>query len=126
MAELNEKIAENIKSIRKNKGLSQAKFATLFDKKRGSVDQWERAIYAPTIDILIKLADMKGCSLDYLVGRDFDNPTNETPAEPATHYGLKIEDLKSKNDSLRREIITLKELVDSKNEIIDLYKSKNG
>ena len=63
-------LAENIKKLRKKKGLSQDKLAKLADITLTTFVKLESgANDNPTIKTLTKLADALGVSLDELVGR---------------------------------------------------------
>lgn len=63
-------ISENIKKIRKKKGLSQDKLAKLADVTHTTLVKLEAgANDNPTIKTLNKIADALGVSLDDLVGR---------------------------------------------------------
>lgn len=72
MKTIEETIKENIKSARKNSGLSQEELAKKIDVTHASISFWERGVNIPNVRDLWKMADELGMSIDELVGRDFD------------------------------------------------------
>lgn len=61
---------DNIKRLRKNKGLKQQEIAELLGVKRNTYSDWENGKTEPSFDNLFKLADFFDISLDWLFGRD--------------------------------------------------------
>ena len=47
-------LSENIKTIRKSKGLSQEEFAVKLNVVRQTVSKWERGLSVPDSDLLLK------------------------------------------------------------------------
>ncbi len=63
-------LAENIKRIRKKKGLTQEKLARLADISNNTLVKIEMGMAKePTITTVTKIADALGISIDDLVGR---------------------------------------------------------
>jgi len=63
-------LAENIKRIRKRKGLTQEKLARLADISNNTLVKIEMGMAKePTITTMTKIADALGVSIDELVGR---------------------------------------------------------
>lgn len=63
-------LAENIKSIRKKKGLTQEKLARLADISNNTLVKIEMGMAKePTITTITKIADALEVSIDMLVGR---------------------------------------------------------
>ncbi|MBQ9118017.1 MAG: helix-turn-helix transcriptional regulator [Clostridia bacterium] len=64
-----------IQELRKEKGLSQKGLAEKVASTNKNIWAYENNVAIPPLDILIKLADFFGCSIDYLCGRadDFGN-----------------------------------------------------
>lgn len=60
-------IADRIKSIREQNGLSQAQLARKLSVSRSSVNAWELGISAPTIQYVIEMARLFRVSTDYLL-----------------------------------------------------------
>ena len=59
---------ENIKRIRKSKGLSQEELAIKLNVVRQTVSKWENGLSAPDSDMLITLADELDTSVNVLLG----------------------------------------------------------
>lgn len=67
--------AENVKSLRQKKHLSQEQLAGLLNVGHEAVADWEAGSAYPDFEKLLMLAEMFGTSLDRLVGRaDEDEP----------------------------------------------------
>ena len=62
-----------LKEIRKENKKTQGEIAQAINITQATYARYELDIITPTIDNLIKLADYYGVTLDYLVGRKFNN-----------------------------------------------------
>ena len=69
-------LSDNIKRIRKSKGLSQEELAIKLNVVRQTVSKWENGLSVPDSDMLITLADELDTSVSVLLG--------ETVTEPVT------------------------------------------
>lgn len=61
---------DNIKRLRKNKGLKQQEIADILGIKQNSYSDWENGKTEPSYENLVKLADLFEVSLDSLFGRE--------------------------------------------------------
>lgn len=61
---------DNIKRLRKNKGLKQQELAEILGISQKSYSHWENGKTEPSFENLVKLADLLEVSLDWLFGRD--------------------------------------------------------
>ncbi len=61
--------AERFKELRQDKKLSQSKVAELLGVSPSVVCYWETDRSEPTAPNLVKIADLFGVTLDYLLGR---------------------------------------------------------
>lgn len=61
---------EKLKSERKNKGWSQEQLAEHLFVSRQSVSKWENGQNYPSIEIIIKVSDLFGITIDELLRRD--------------------------------------------------------
>ena len=61
---------DNIKRLRKNKGLKQQEIADILGVKRNTYSDWENGKCKPNYEKLEKIADFFGVSLDWLFGRE--------------------------------------------------------
>ena len=82
---------ENIKAIRKSKGLSQEELAIKLNVVRQTVSKWENGLSVPDSDMLISISEVLETSVSILLG--------ETIVES------KVDDLKSISEKL--EVINL-------------------
>ena len=67
---MREILAERLKACRKEKGLTQMQVAVYCDITEKAYQNYELMTREPKLEILIRIADLYGVSLDYLVGRD--------------------------------------------------------
>ena len=58
-----------LKQCRKEKGYTQSQVAIYCDITENAYQNYELMTRAPKLEILIKIADLYGVSLDYLTGR---------------------------------------------------------
>lgn len=63
------KLAERLKHVRKEKGLSQNALAKLLNVTQPAVAKWESGTREPSLDDLISLANVLGETTDFLLGR---------------------------------------------------------
>lgn len=67
-----------LRSIRQVKGLTQAELAEKMGVTQSLVAMWERGAVLPSAEKLPRLADLLGCSIDALYGRE---PPGGAPGE---------------------------------------------
>ena len=63
-------IAESIKELRLERGLSQAALAKSIGESQKAIDYWERGVNEPKATYIVLLADFFGVTTDYLLGRE--------------------------------------------------------
>lgn len=90
-------LGDNLKQLRKDKGLTQQEMANLFGISRGTYAHYEINRREPDAETLSKLADFFGVTVDDLLGR-------ESPQNPVTGEPLTV-----------REITDLKKFIDQPN-----------
>ena len=56
-----------IKELRKERGLSQTAIAEAVGVTSGAVSQWEAGLTNPTLETLVKVAQVLGCTVDELL-----------------------------------------------------------
>jgi transcriptional regulator with XRE-family HTH domain len=61
-------IGEHILILRKKKGISQAELGKAIGTSGDIIGRYERDIITPSIEVIMKIADQLGVSIDYLVG----------------------------------------------------------
>lgn len=66
---------KRLKELRNEKGLTQKELAEKINSTDKSIWAYENNVAIPPLDVLLKLADVFECSIDYLVSRadDFGN-----------------------------------------------------
>ncbi len=69
-------IANKIKILRENKGLSQKALADKLGITRSSVNAWEQGISVPSTQYIVELANLFEVSTDYLLNFKNDNAIN--------------------------------------------------
>ena len=60
---------ENIRKLRVDHGYTQKKVADYLNIKQNTYSQYEIGVLNYPVDVVVKLADMYGVSVDYLLGR---------------------------------------------------------
>lgn len=60
---------QNIRNLRNDRGYTQNQVAKYLNVKQNTYSQYEVGILNYPIDVLCKLADLYGVSVDYLLGR---------------------------------------------------------
>ena len=64
---------KNLRSIREDNDIKQKDIATFLNVSQNTYSQYETGVISLTAEILVKLADYYGVSVDYLLDRT-DNP----------------------------------------------------
>ncbi|MDR1100752.1 MAG: helix-turn-helix domain-containing protein [Clostridiales bacterium] len=63
-------LADKIKKLREQKGLTQSELARKLDLTRSSVNGWEMGLVVPSTQIIVELSHVFNVSADYLLGLD--------------------------------------------------------
>ena len=92
-------LKENIKTLRKSKGLSQEELAIKLNVVRQTISKWEQGLSVPDAEVLIKLAEVLDTTVSKLLGEKISES--------------KVDDLKAISEKL--EVINLR-LSQRKNE----------
>ena len=67
---------ENIKSLRKLKGITQEELAIRLNVVRQTVSKWEKGLSVPDAEMLIRIADIFEISVSELLGENIKNETS--------------------------------------------------
>ena len=70
-------LSENLKNLRKAKGLSQEELAIKLNVVRQTVSKWEKGLSVPDSEMLIRLAEALDTSVTVLLGETIDMQENE-------------------------------------------------
>ena len=65
--------SENLKTLRKAKGLSQEELAIRSNVVRQTISKWEKGLSVPDADLLIRLAEIFEVSVSELLGAKIEN-----------------------------------------------------
>ena len=68
---------ENIKSIRKSKGLSQEELAIKPNVVRQTISKWGKGLSVPDSDLLISLSEVLETPVSTLLGETMDEPKSD-------------------------------------------------
>ncbi len=90
---------ENIKKLRISQGMSQVEFATLVGVTKQCVSNWENDNVLPSIEMLVKIADIFKVKTDFLLGREPERSIDISglTEEQAGHISLIIRDFEALN-----------------------------
>lgn len=69
--------SENLKTIRKAKGLSQEELAIRLNVVRQTVSKWEKGLSVPDADLLIRIADIFEVPVSKLLGAAIESESGE-------------------------------------------------
>ncbi len=75
---------EKLSQLRKENNYTQEQLAELLQVSRQSISKWESGLAYPETDRLIKMGNLFGCSMDYLLKDDVEQRT--TPAQPSPSF----------------------------------------
>lgn len=80
-------LSENIKAIRKSKGLSQEELAIKLNVVRQTISKWEQGLSVPDADMLISISEVFGTPVSTLLGETIA----ETKADDLSVISEKLE-----------------------------------
>ena len=69
---------ENLKTLRRQRGLSQKALADRLHVVRQTISKWERGTSVPDADLLIRLAEELDTTVADLLGETISEPSDET------------------------------------------------
>ena len=91
---------ENMKALRKNKGLTQEELANRLNVVRQTVSKWEKGLSVPDAEMLQKIADVLESDVSQLLGAPV--PQNENTDVIAEQLSRINEQLAVKNNRSRK------------------------
>ena len=74
-------LSENIKNLRKEKGMSQEELASKLNVVRQTVSKWEQNLSVPDSEMLIRLAEIFEVSVSCLLGETVEKSDTKTELE---------------------------------------------
>ena len=84
------KLAENIRSFRKERKLTQEQLAEVLGVTTGAVYKWESGLSIPEINLLVDMADFFDTSVDVLLGYRVRDNRLSAIAGRMCEYGSRI------------------------------------
>lgn len=101
-------LSENIKNLRKEKGMSQEELAVKLNVVRQTVSKWEQNLSVPDSEMLIKIAEVFEVSVSRLLGETVEENDTKTELEKISQ---KLENLNvmmaERNQKSRRIWLTV-------------------
>lgn len=87
---------ETIKQLRISRGYNQVEFARILGVTKQCVSNWENDNVIPSIEMLVKIADVFHVTTDYILGRSDTTSIDVTGLtnEQISHISLIVDDLK--------------------------------
>lgn len=103
--------AENLKKLRKDKGITQTQFASQFNISSGTIAMWETGKRMPDTDMLKKIAQFFDVSIDYLLDNEKSSSENSDELDNV-YFSLAKEAQQSgiNPDDIRLAIETIKNM----------------
>ena len=94
---------ENIKKMRISRGMNQVEFARRVGVTKQCVSNWENDNVVPSIEMLVKIADVFNVRTDALLGREHDAMLDVSGLSEAQrgHVALIVKDFEELNKSTR-------------------------
>ncbi len=85
---------ENIKKLRITRGANQVMLARILGVTKQCVSNWENGNVLPSIEMLVKMADVFGVTTDHLLGREERSTLDVSglTEEQRGHISLLIQD----------------------------------
>ena len=80
-------LAERLKQLRAEKGMTQVQLAQMLDVSKGTIAMWETSKRKPSFEILSKLSDIFDRRMDYILGYSDDASSPQPPEEELDQLG---------------------------------------
>lgn len=92
-------LGERINELRISNGWNQVELAHKLNITKQTVSNWENENIQPSVDMLIKIADLFGVSTDYLLNRNTKATLDVSglSTEEIQHINMIINDIRNKN-----------------------------
>ena len=91
---MNNTLNENIRALRISYGYNQVEFSKKLGVTKQCVSNWENDNVVPSIEMLVKIADLFNVTTDFLLGRNDKKQIDISglTTQQATHISLIIND----------------------------------
>lgn len=80
------RLSENIRALRRRRGLTQEQLAEALGMTPGAVYKWEAGLSQPELAVIVELADLFDTSVDVLLGYEMKDNRRQTAAERLQRY----------------------------------------
>lgn len=89
---------QRIRLLRRARNMSQVELANRLGVTKQSVSNWENDNIQPSVEMLMKLADVFSVSTDYMLGIESDEylDVSDLPKEVIAHIRQIVDDLRAK------------------------------
>lgn len=107
--------SDNLKKLRKAKGITQTQFASEFNISAGTIAMWETGKRMPDTEMLKKIAQFFNVSIDYLLDNE-KSPSDESEGLDNVYFSL-AKDAQQNGidpDDIRLAIETIKSMKNRK------------
>lgn len=105
-------LKDNIKSMRKSKGLSQEELAIKLNVVRQTISKWEQGLSVPDSELLIKVSEELDVSVSALLGENIEGKKQDDLKVIAEKLEVINEQLSMKQKQKRKRIINLLIIMD--------------
>ena len=95
-------LSDNIRNIRKRKGISQEELAIKLNVVRQTVSKWEKGLSVPDSEMLIKLAEKLDTTVNVLLGENVEPSEASEIQALAAKLELLNEQLAKQNEAFRK------------------------
>ena len=119
----NNSIKENIRRIRKRKGMTQEEMALRLGISLTAYRDLEKGATNIVNSNIPKIAEITGVTTEEVLGYS-TRPDESKIHDVTVEYGLHMESMQTRINDLEKIVESLKELIEVKNEIISMLKKK--
>lgn len=105
-------LKDNLKTLRKNKGLSQEELSVKLNVVRQTVSKWEQGLSVPDAELLISISDVFDTPVSIILGENIDEKENNDLKVISEKLEVINEQLSMKQKQKRKRIINLLIIMD--------------
>lgn len=89
-------LSQQIRLLRQAHKMSQVELAKKLNVTKQSVSNWENDNIQPSVEMLVKIADVFSTSMDYLLGNSMKEciDVSDLPVDVVAHLRMLVEDLR--------------------------------
>lgn len=115
---------QRLKQLRVERGLTLKELAGILDTTESTLSRYENGNNSPGVPMLLEMAELFGCSVDYLLGESNDRRTAEEVLKKYYQDGVSLEEVFDKFEAeYKGEKLTREQIVDLF-KILDIIYSK--